>query len=209
SRSSRTVSRSPGVNPMNVESAGSCRIDAGTVTVAFIPIRSTATTAGKIFVRLAGAQAACAFDCQRNRPVSRLMRATSWASIAGSGIGRTLGGAGATVGMDAGVGDRGDEGATGWRRTGRGSGLSYGSPAVRDTGIAVAASGWCGDAEPSVLPSAPAARTNAVKRSTWRSIAGEAAYRIRRRKTRAIALQCGSRRDDEIGRRWRLKIACP
>ena len=90
---------------MKVESAGNCWIDAGTVTVAFMPIRSTATMAVKILVRLAGAQAACAFDCQRKRPVSRLMSATSWASIAGTGIGRVVGaGRAMTVGGTVGVG---------------------------------------------------------------------------------------------------------
>src|SRR5919108_1610430 len=109
--SSRIVTRSPGVNPMNVESAGSWLIEAGTVTVVFSPIRSTATMAVKIFVRLAGAHAARAFDCHRNRPVSRLKMTTSCASMAGTGIGRavardrgvTVTGAGDGVGIGLGL----------------------------------------------------------------------------------------------------------
>src|SRR5207248_2507756 len=201
-------SRSPGVSPMKVESAGNCRIDAGTVTVALIPIRSTATIAVKILVRLAGAQRACAFDCHRKRPVSRLMSATSWASIAGTGIGRTAETGRAALANGA-VGTADGTGAGVMRRmcSGRGSGSSDGTAAVSDTWLARAVVG--GDVEPSELPSAPVARKSAVTRITRCPIAGQAAYPIRRRKTRAIALQCGSRRDDEIGRRWRLKIACP
>src|ERR671937_355456 len=90
---------------MNVESAGSWLIDVGTVTVALRPVRSTATMAVKIFVRLAGAQAGRVFDCQMKRPVSRFMSATSWASIAGTGIGGRVGSGRATAGVLVGEGD--------------------------------------------------------------------------------------------------------
>src|SRR5207237_3785957 len=73
-------------------------------TVVFIPMRSTATMAVKILVRLAGARAARAFDCQRNRPVSRLTSATSWAATAGTGIGCAVAtGRGRRVGAGDGV----------------------------------------------------------------------------------------------------------
>src|SRR3977135_2142048 len=92
-------------------------------------------------------------------------------------------------------------------RSGRGSGSSDGSAAISDTWLARAVVG--GDAEPSELPSAPVASKSPVTRITRYPIAGQADYRIGRRKTRAIALQCGSRRDDEIGRRLRLKNHFP
>src|SRR2546430_10099543 len=104
-KSSRTVTRSPGVNPMNVESAGSWRMESGTVTSVFIPIRSTATMAVKILVRLAGARAARPFDFHRKRPGSRVTGAASCASIAGAGVGRSVGRGPATA---AGRGNFGD-----------------------------------------------------------------------------------------------------
>src|SRR5438093_3527106 len=107
---------------MKVESAGSCVIEAGTVTVVFIPMRATATMAVKILVRLAGARAARALDCQRKRPVSRLNSATSCAAMAGTAIGRIVGaGRGLLVGTGATVraGDGTGVGLPTNRRSGR------------------------------------------------------------------------------------------
>src|SRR5712691_7536563 len=145
---------------MNVEPAGNWRMESGTVTMVFIPIRSTATMAVKILVKLAGAHAARALDCQRKRPVSRLTRATSCASIAGAGIGRGVGAGRATaVGSGAtGVGTGTGDGVTGGMRSGRGSAWSTGTEA------AISVGGCAGAAEPSVLLNAPVTITTAVSR---------------------------------------------
>src|SRR5438093_2616670 len=120
---------------MKVESAGSCVIEAGTVTVVFIPMRSTATMAVKILVRLAGARAARVLDCQRKRPVSRLNSATSCAAMTGSGIGRNVGavrgllvGAGLTVGAGDSTGVGVLRRIRSGRRCGETSGIAEVSP---------------------------------------------------------------------------------
>src|SRR5205823_8837605 len=138
SRSSRTVSRSPAVRPMKVESAGSWLIDAGTVTVVFIPIRSTATMAVKILVRLAGARAARALDCQRKRPVSRLTSVTSWAAMTGTGSGRNVAaGRGILVGSGVTVrtGDGTGVGVETGTRSGRGPSVISGMAAVTPSAV--------------------------------------------------------------------------
>src|SRR5712691_422888 len=157
---------------MNVEPAGNWRMESGTVTMVFIPIRSTATMAVKILVKLAGAHAARALDCQRKRPVSRLTRATSCASIAGAGIGRGVGPGRATaVGSGAtGVGTGTGDGVTGGMRSGRGSAWSTGAEAAVSVGVSIVLGGCAGAAEPSVLLNAPVTITTAVSRRADRSM---------------------------------------
>src|SRR5256714_12439396 len=136
---------------MNVESAGSWRMESGTVTSVFIPIRSTATMAVKILVRLAGARAARPFDCHRKRPVSRLTRATSCASIAGAGIGRSVGPGRATAAGSGGVGDGPGDGVACGVRCGLGSPRSAGIEAAKRVGVSTVLDGWGGGADPHVL----------------------------------------------------------
>src|SRR5213076_745031 len=125
---------------MKVESAGSCVIEAGTVTVVFIPMRSTATIAVKILVRLAGARAARALDCQRKRPVSRLTSVTSWAAMTGTGSGRNVAaGRGILVGSGLTVpaGDGMGVGVETGTRSGRGPSMTS-DIAVRPVGGSLA-----------------------------------------------------------------------
>ena len=160
------MSRSPGVNPMKVESAGSCVIEAGTVTVVFIPMRSTATMAVKILVRLAGARAARALDCQRKRPVSRLTSVTSWAAMTGTGSGRNVAaGRGILVGSGVTVrtGDGTGVGVETGTRSGRGPSVISDMAAVSPVGGSLALAWWGGAAEPSALLSAPIATRTAVR----------------------------------------------
>src|SRR5689334_12163121 len=71
----------------------------------------------KILVRLAGAHAAPALRCHKKWPVSRLTRATSWASTAGTGMGRRVvagrDGVGVEVAAAEGVGV-GEAGGSAW-----------------------------------------------------------------------------------------------
>src|SRR5436305_11475291 len=164
---------------MKVESAGSCVIEAGTVTVVFIPMRSTATMAVKILVRLAGARAARALDCQRRRPVSRLTSVTSWAAMTGTGSGRNVAagrgilvGSGVTVRTADGTGVGVETGT----RSGRGPSVISGMAAVSPVGGSLALAWWGGAAEPSALLSAPIATSTAVRRRMARRIAGQSAY---------------------------------
>src|SRR5437660_3129407 len=152
---------------MNVESAGNWRMEVGTVTVVFIPIKSTATIAVKIFVRLAGALGAWALDCQRKRPVSRLTSAISAAWITGAGIGRGTTAArvaagwtrvaetvGAGVTLGVGMRKRSDRRSTAWT----------GTSAAASAGVVV---GWAArgvDADASVLPRVAVATNTAASR---------------------------------------------
>src|SRR3989454_10635347 len=118
---------------MKVESVGSCVIEAGTVTVVLIPMRSTATMAVKILVRLAGARAARGLDCQRKRPGSRVNSATSCAAMIGTGIGRKVdAGRGRLVGagLTVGAGDSAGVGLLRGIRSGRRSSVTSGMAEV-------------------------------------------------------------------------------
>src|ERR1700681_3059710 len=120
---------------MNAESAGNWRMESGTVTVVFIPIRSTATIAVKILVTLAGARGARPLDCQRRRPVSRLTRVTSCASIAGADIGRSVGAGRATAVAGGGTAEGTGDGVAGGMRSGRGSTWSAGMEGESTGGV--------------------------------------------------------------------------
>src|SRR5438552_11803316 len=145
---------------MKVESAGSCVIEAGTVTVVFIPMRSTATMAVKILVRLAGARAARALDCQRKRPVSRLTSVTSWAAMTGTGSGRNVAaGRGILVGSGVTVrtGDGTGVGAETGTRSGRGHRVLGGVGAVSPVRGSLARAGGGGAGEHRAPVRAPSA----------------------------------------------------
>src|SRR5438270_9008628 len=121
-------------------------MEAGTVTRVFIPIRSVATIAVKILVRLAGAHPARALRCQRKRPVSRLTSATSCASTVGTGIGRRVaagrggdGVKGTAVGVDAGL-----AGSSPQSGGGRGADVRLAVPRRRV--VVAAGAGWGGAA---------------------------------------------------------------
>src|SRR5437588_8489550 len=120
-------------------------MDAGTVTIVFIPMRSLATIAVKIFVRLARAHGVRALRCQRKRPVSRLPSATSCASMAGTGMGWRVaaGRGGAGRGVEVATGAGVEVGlARNWLRSGRRSGAS--TTVAELTSRVPAAAGWGG-----------------------------------------------------------------
>ena len=108
------------------------------------------------------------FDCHRIRPVSRLTRTTSWASIAGAGIGRRLGRGRAAAAGNSAVRDGPADGVACGMRGGLGSTWSTGIEAASNVGVSTVLDGWGGAAEPKMLLNAAITITTAGTRSADR-----------------------------------------
>ena len=104
----------------------------------------------------------------RKRPLSRLTRTTSCASIAGAGIGRSVGRGRATAVGNSAVRDGPGDGVACGMRGGLGSTWSTGIEAASSVGVSTVLDGWGGAAEPNMLLNAAITVTTAGSRSAER-----------------------------------------